>query len=400
MLSPAKSFEAVLFDLDGTLVATDRFWPDAARAGALRAFAELGVERTMPTSEDWMGLVGLPLAQGFDQLFADLSPDQRSHLLERCVEEEHRLLREGRAGLLPGVLSTLEWLHGEGFRIGVASNCSQAYLDAMLAGTGLGAWVHAARCLHSPGIRHKADMIEELLIEFRTRRALMVGDRDGDRQAAWANGLPHVHLTRGYATSGEEVPAEATLPGMDGLIDLMGRRMQAVEACLMELAPGARGVLGLMGPPAAGKAWFAADLARCLEARGYTTRILDVGDFFQAPGSFDPGKTDLEAQRTLLREDELLEEIRLQGADWTLVHGPGLRHPRYLRALDRVLEVRASWPVVERRIRGGHPLQVPDGLDRVDWARTLWEWDRAAAGLAPARVVAHAQLDGDNWLLP
>ena len=44
-MSLSIPYDAVLFDLDGTLVATDRFWPQAARAGALLAFEELGLER-------------------------------------------------------------------------------------------------------------------------------------------------------------------------------------------------------------------------------------------------------------------------------------------------------------------------------------------------------------------
>ena len=96
MSSSEFPYEAVLFDLDGTLVATDRFWVPAARVGAKRAFAELGLEREIPTAEEWMGLVGLPLAEGFDALFEDLSPKERQVILERCVEEEHFALDAGR----------------------------------------------------------------------------------------------------------------------------------------------------------------------------------------------------------------------------------------------------------------------------------------------------------------
>ena len=80
MSAPEFPFEAVLFDLDGTLLATDRFWVPAARVGAKRAFSELGLERAIPTAEEWMGLVGLPLAEGFDALFADPAPEQRQSL--------------------------------------------------------------------------------------------------------------------------------------------------------------------------------------------------------------------------------------------------------------------------------------------------------------------------------
>ena len=54
-------------------------------------------------------------------------------------------------------------------------------------------------------------MIEDLLLTFGTRSAVMVGDREGDRDAAHANGLPHIHLRNGFAPRGEEVVCEARI---------------------------------------------------------------------------------------------------------------------------------------------------------------------------------------------
>lgn len=224
-------FDAVLFDLDGTLVATDLFWPDAARAGARAAFRELSIERPLPTPDEWMGLVGLVLGEGFAGLFPDLTPEQRRVLMARCGEAERELLGQGRAALLPGVREALDELRDRGVRMGVASNCSRPYLEAMLGGPGLpgrdrpgpglATWIQEARCLDSPGISRKADMVGDLLLAFGTRRAVMVGDRLGDRDAAWANGLPHVHLARGYAVAGERVQAEAVIEGMDALVSCL-----------------------------------------------------------------------------------------------------------------------------------------------------------------------------------
>ena len=161
--------QAVIFDLDGTLVATDRYWPDAARAGALRAFKDLGWDRDLPDGSVWMGMVGQPLEEAFEAAFPELAAADRKHLLDCCVEEEHRLLDEGRAGLLPGVTETLKQLDGMGVPLGVASNCSQGYLDALLGGLGISKWIREARCLDSPGISNKAGMIADLLHTFGTR---------------------------------------------------------------------------------------------------------------------------------------------------------------------------------------------------------------------------------------
>src|SRR5438477_482957 len=66
-------FDAVVFDLDGTLVATDRFWIESAERGARRALAALGLTRALPTANQWLSLVGLPLEIGFRSLFPELT---------------------------------------------------------------------------------------------------------------------------------------------------------------------------------------------------------------------------------------------------------------------------------------------------------------------------------------
>lgn len=409
MLHALHPFEAVLFDLDGTLVATDRFWPDAARAGALKAFAAEGLQRELPSTEQWMSLVGLPLDQGFDALFADLDPAVRARVLQACVEEEHRLLAEGRAGLLPGVAETLAALADRGLAIGVASNCSQGYLDAMWQGTELRRWVRAARCLHSPGIRDKADMVEELLIEFGTRRALMVGDREGDRWSAWANGLPHVHLTRGYAQPGERVAAEAVLAGMDELMPRLERRSQWIDQALAELALGDCGVLGVLGTPGSDHDWVAQDLARVLEARGVSVRRVSseaslrwpqagAGEPWQPPSAPD---VETLARQLLSAEETLSSLTGGQTTGWTMVHGPLLHQPEALQHLDRVLVVEVSPEVAERRRQGC--LRAMPRAERDQQAERWGILDRLERELQdryPPAAIAHAVLDGNNALGP
>jgi phosphoglycolate phosphatase len=214
-------YEAVLFDLDGTLVATDRFWVPAARVGAKRAFAELGIERAIPTAKEWMELVGLPLAEGFDALFEDLSALQRRVVLERCEEEEHFALEAGRAALLPGALEVLRELRRRGVKTGIASNCSQRYLDSAMVGLGVAEWVDEGRCLDSPGIRNKGDMLADLLSCFGTRRAVMVGDRQGDCEAAKTNSLPFVLCENGFRPDWERFECEGRVADLLELIPLL-----------------------------------------------------------------------------------------------------------------------------------------------------------------------------------
>ena len=274
-MSSAFPFDAVLFDLDGTLVATDRFWVQAADRGARRAFAERGLTRALPTEADWMSLVGLPLHEGFHALFEDLDEADRAHVLERCLEEERAALKDGGAALLPGAREVLGELRARGVRTGIASNCGAEYLEAMCAGRGsgglgLGALVDEAYCLDTPGIRTKADMLRRLCEVFDTRSAVMVGDRYTDAEAAWTNGLPHVHLVHGFAPEGERIECEARLTGLDQLLARLGRRDDWIDGVLAELGALDPGVarIAVLGPELAGKSLFARDAARRLRALG------------------------------------------------------------------------------------------------------------------------------------
>lgn len=367
-MSSDIAFDAILFDLDGTLAATDRFWPEAARAGARRAFVELGLERELPTHAEWMSMVGLTNVEGFALVFPDLDLAQRELVEARCIEEEQAALQRGGASFLPGVRETLDALRERGIRMGIASNCGRDYLDAMLNGLGLAEWIEAARCLDSPGVQNKADMIEDLLHTFGTRSAVMVGDRRGDRDAAWANGLPHIHLARGYAPSAETFDCEAVLEGMDALLPTLARRAAWLESTLdaLDLNASVR-TLGITGALGVGKTLFARDLARRVPRR----RVHVVG--LDAWGLLDPIETGPDPAHVLTRGyavDELIRDVllphsraqrvaskragglQLEPEDLLILEGRFLLHPQVFTYLDRTLHLSAPLEVIERRIAG------------------------------------------------
>ena len=153
-------FDAVVFDLDGTLVATERTWPDAGRAAALRFLSEPGAPRfDIPNADGWLEMVGLALSDAFRAAFPDLDDAARAHFIALCEEEQGKLLRRGRAQVLPGAVEALAALRADGVRVGVASNCGRDYLEAMMVGLGLNEWVEEPRCLHSRGVRDKSCLL-------------------------------------------------------------------------------------------------------------------------------------------------------------------------------------------------------------------------------------------------
>jgi len=366
-MSSPFPFDAVIFDLDGTLVATDGFWIRAARAGAKKAFAELGLERELPLAGEWMSMVGYPLEQGFENVFQDLGAEQRALVMKRCVEEEERALKAGGAALLPDALAVLEKLSKAGVRLGIASNCGQFYLDSMLDSFSLRQWVEAPRCLDSPGITNKASMIADILERFETRSAVMVGDRASDRDAAWANGLPHVHLTSGFAN--EQVQCEAVIDGLVELWPLLEGRREWLLDCRRSLGENIRSI-GVTGGPCSGKSLFARDLARLAPE---PTVVIEL-DWFKREQPTSQAADEVLARVAQMYDLDRLEEELFEplargeavqiarargetsvaiasGAAWIL-EGPCLLHPRIASRLDRVAALEVSAEVALRRCSG------------------------------------------------
>jgi phosphoglycolate phosphatase len=405
-------FDAVVFDLDGTLVATDRFWIESADRGARRAFRALGLERPLPAPEQWLALVGLPLEVGFGALFPDLPDAARRTVLRACVEEEEAALRAGVSLAMTDAHAVVQALHARGVAIGIASNCEQSYLEHMLAALDIGELVRGALCRQSPGITSKADMVARLLADFGTRSAVMVGDRSTDRDAAWENGIPHVHCAFGFAQNDESVEAEGRITALAELPELLAQRGPWIERALERVGVGAGGArtLGVSGGPAAGKTLFARDAARRLAARGVPAAAVPVAAF-RAPDAPEEAQDGVLLERLRcelllplrageavpLSEPDLLGQRAVPPGAVLVLEGDALLGARDALGLDRLIHLELPADVAARRLAGralaaGGPARRPEA-----WTRAL-ERHRAAEQRFPPRLFADLVLDATNPL--
>ena len=198
----SKSIEAVIFDLDGTLIDTA-----GEIATALdRTFTELG-HALLPANEV-RDLIGRGVPSLVERALAKVGGQGNlAHAVERF--EAHYAQTVGTAAtLFPGVRSGVEMLQSAGYAMSVVTNKPRYFTEQLLEGLGIGAFFTAI-VAGDDGIRRKphGDMLVAACERMGSvpDHTLMLGDSDNDIIAARAAGCPVWCVPYGY---NEGRPAE------------------------------------------------------------------------------------------------------------------------------------------------------------------------------------------------
>ncbi len=221
-------WDAVVFDLDGTLVDTapdlhahlNEMLADLGRPGFalddVRPMIGDGARMLLRRGLDASG--GMPAGVDLEALFAEF--------LRRYTA---RPLRFGAS--FDGVEATLEGLARAGTKLGVCTNKPQAPTDRLLAALGLARHFAVviggdSLSVRKPEPGHLLAVLERL--GARPERAVLVGDSANDVSAAAATGIPCILVSFGYT----QTPARAL--GAARVID----HMRELPAALASLLPG------------------------------------------------------------------------------------------------------------------------------------------------------------------
>lgn len=201
-------YEAVLFDLDGTLIdsledlaaATNRtmqhygFAPHPAEA--YKYFVGDGVRKLVTRA--------LP---------ADRQGDQQ--LIEQCLAtyaKDYGSNWNVRTALYPGIAEMLDGLVRRGLRLAILSNKPDPFTQ-LCVGTFLSAWKFEVIMGARPEFAHKPDPAAALAIarqmNLAPSRFLYLGDTSTDMQTACNAGMEPVGVTWGFRTRDELLSAGA-----------------------------------------------------------------------------------------------------------------------------------------------------------------------------------------------
>ena len=205
--------DSIVFDLDGTLWDTN----EACALAWNRVVARNGIHFREITAGDVRGVVGQPHEACIRSVFAGLSERALGTLIQETMIEDNIAVAEQGGKLFEGVAEGLVRLAGQ-FPLFIVSNCQAGYIELFLELHGFADLFQDFECWGNTQ-QTKGENLAALIRRNRLVAPLMVGDTDGDFEAARENPATFVQVAWGFGP-----PIEGTLQA--------GRFEQLVEMIL------------------------------------------------------------------------------------------------------------------------------------------------------------------------
>ena len=190
-MTPARQFDLIVFDWDGTLYDSTALITRCIQA----ACADVGVP--VPSDRDASYVIGLGLAEALQHAAPALPRERYAELGGRY--RHHYLARQHEIAFFDGTLAMLQTLRARGHLLGVATGKSRAGLDAALDTSVLVGLFDATRTADETASKPDPRMLRELMRELGVTpaRTLMVGDTTHDLQLAANAGTASIGVSYG-----------------------------------------------------------------------------------------------------------------------------------------------------------------------------------------------------------
>lgn len=191
MLAPPDS---LIFDLDGTLWDTC----EACARGWNNVLQRNGIAFRTIVADDVRRVAGKPHDECMRETFVGLGEAELRVLTEETITEDNRIVAEEGGVLYPGVRDGLLALAHD-YPLFIVSNCQAGYIEVFLDTNGLRPLFRDFECWGNTG-KPKPDNVRSLIARNGLKAPWLVGDTNGDREAALANGAPFVYAAYGFGT--------------------------------------------------------------------------------------------------------------------------------------------------------------------------------------------------------
>ena len=209
-----KNYEAIIFDLDGTL------WDSTHQAVHIwnRVLEKHPGMRKPTTQEEVAGYMGKTPEEIAVLLLPDETKETAFKIMDEISIEECVYLSEYGGQLYGDVRTVMETLKENNHRLFIVSNCQSGYIQAFLKYHQLGDLFEDYEMSGQTGLP-KSENIRLIIERNHIKSAVYVGDTEGDENAAHTAGIPFIHAAYGFGSARNP---EGIIQSLVELIDLFG----------------------------------------------------------------------------------------------------------------------------------------------------------------------------------
>ena len=183
-------YDLIIWDIDGTLLNTQK--------GIVCAFQYSIDKLNLPTksADEIKSLIG-PVPQTIFMKHFAMTPDkaQEASDIFRDRYKNYNLLK---AYLYDNILEVLQYIQSKGIKQAIATNKRQDYAIDICKHFGIDKFCKPILGPNNITSKTKADLIKDCILDTNAKKAIMIGDTNGDKQAADNVGVDFIGVNYGF----------------------------------------------------------------------------------------------------------------------------------------------------------------------------------------------------------
>lgn len=183
--------DSLIFDLDGTLWDAVQTYSDAWNLYFKQNNFELETSK-----EELNGLMGMEEAGFLKIMLPDIPSRARKEHYKKIVDIQYELIKLQGGKIYEGVLEGLELLSRK-YSLFIVSNCPEHTIAHFMRFAGIESLITDSLA-HGQNHRPKHENIRELINRHSLRKALYIGDTEGDRIQSEKASVPFVFMEYGF----------------------------------------------------------------------------------------------------------------------------------------------------------------------------------------------------------
>ena len=192
------NYDSIIFDLDGTLWNAIKpitySWNKVLR----ERFTNI---KKQITEQELLEEMGLQIQEIISDLIPEMSENEKKEFEKIITEEENNYLSNVGGTLYNDLKETLAKLT-KTHKLYIVSNCQKGYIESFLKAHNLEKFFKDKECIGNTGLQ-KAENIKLVIERNNLKKAIYVGDTDGDSKSAKQAGIPFVFAEYGFGNTNQ-----------------------------------------------------------------------------------------------------------------------------------------------------------------------------------------------------